>query len=88
MATLHLTAERIREELFMGGFRPMQKADFYSYADAEQGSLIADISVGRFNYEVIFTPSMGNAQIFQMEDDAFVTIAFEMDLISGLSIQL
>jgi hypothetical protein len=88
MATLYLTAERIREELFLGGFRPMQKTDFYIYADAEQGSLIADISVGRFNYAVLFTPSMGNAQIFQLDNDGFETIAFEIDLISGLSIQL
>lgn len=67
---LNLTADRIWSELFNGGFRPMEKGDFYSYADAEPGSLIALIRVGRFEYEVIFTPSIGNVEIYSGEGPA------------------
>lgn len=88
MAKLMLTADRIREELFTGGFRPMAKTDFYVYADADEGSLIADIKVGRFEYQVIFSPAMGNVQLFALEADGFETAAWEMDLLSGEFIEL
>lgn len=87
MAKLMLTADRIREELFTGGFRPMKTEDFYGYCDAEQGSLIADISVGRYRYEVIFTPSLGNVQIFDVTVGCDV-LAWEMDLTNGETIEL
>ena len=88
MAKLMLSAERVREELFTGGFRPMSEQDFYGFADAEAGSLIAEISVGRFRYVVIFTPSLGNVQIFDTRIELASTNAWEMDLLSGLSIEL
>ena len=37
---LRLSAARIREELFTGGFRPMKGHDFDGFADADPGSLI------------------------------------------------
>jgi hypothetical protein len=83
---LNLTAERIRSELFNGGFRPMEELDFYSYADAEPGSLIADIVVGRFVYEVLFTPSIGNVEIFSSE--GVLSSAWEMDLNTGEFVEL
>lgn len=83
---LNLTAERIRSELFNGGFRPMTKPDFYTYGDAEPGSLIALISVGRFEYEVIFTPSIGNVEIHSGESE--ISFAWEMDLNTGDFIDL
>ena len=85
MAKLMLSAERVREELFTGGFRPMKELDFYGFADAEPGSLIAEISVGRFGYVVIFTPSLGNVQIFETSVDP---LAWEMDLQNGETIEL
>lgn len=88
MAKLMLTAERIREELFTGGFRPMVGHDFDGFADAEPGSLIADISVGRFSYVVIFTPSLGNVQIFSSDIERCEYEAWEMDLQTGEIIEL
>jgi hypothetical protein len=82
-----LSAERIREELFTGGFRPMKGHDFDGFADAELGSLIADeIKVGRYVYTVIFTPSLGNVQIFSF--DGGESFAWEMDLQTGEAIEL
>jgi hypothetical protein len=85
---LRLSAERIREELFTGGFRPMVGHDFDGFADAEPGSLMADISVGRFRYVVIFTPSLGNVQIFDNDIENAEFNAWEMDLQTGAFIQL
>lgn len=86
MNVLRLSAERIREHLFTGGFRPMRKEDFYAYCDAEEGSLIANIAVGRFTFDVIFTPSLGNVQIFDYnEKEAKV---WEMDLNDGSLIEM
>jgi len=81
--TLRLSAARVREDLFTGGFRPMVGHDFDRFADAEPGSLMADISVGRFRYVVIFTPSMGNVQIFDTRIELASTNAWEMDLQTG-----
>ena len=88
MAKLMLSVERIRSELFTGGFRPMKTEDFYGFADAEPGSLIADISVGRFGYVVIFTPSLGDVQIFSTDIEKCESEAWEMDLLSGEFIEL
>jgi len=88
MTDLRLSAARIREELFTGGFRPMMGHDFDGFADAEPGSLMADISVGRFRYVVIFTPSLGNVQIFDTRIELASTNAWEMDLQTGEAIQL
>jgi hypothetical protein len=84
MVKLMLTVDRVREELFTGGFRPMSESDFYAFADAEKGSLIADVAVGRHEYTVIFTPSLGSVQIFGDGGMA----AWEMDLLSGDVIEL
>lgn len=83
---LNLTAERIRSELFNGGFRPMTNSDSQMYADADPGSLIADIMVGRFVYEVVFSPAMGNVQIFSYQSE--ISAAWEMDLNTGEFIDL
>jgi hypothetical protein len=83
---LNLTAERIRSELFNGGFRPMANSDFQMYADADFGSLIADIMVGRFVYEVVFSPALGNVQIFSYQGEG--NDAWEMDLNTGEFVEL
>ena len=83
-----LSAARVREELFTGGFRPMKWHDFDGFADAEPGSLIAEIKVGRFDYVVIFTPSLGNVQIFDNSIENAEFNAWEMDLQTGETIQL
>jgi hypothetical protein len=88
MNALRLSAARIREELFTGGFRPMKGHDFDGFADAEPGSLMADISIGRFRYVVIFTPSLGNVQIFDNDIENAEFNAWEMDLQTGEAIQL
>lgn len=82
-----LSAERVREELFNGGFRPMKKEDFYTYADAEEGSLIANISVGRFTFDMIFSPSVGSVQIFDYSDKEEAHV-WDMDLTDGSLIEL
>jgi hypothetical protein len=83
-----LSAARVREELFTGGFRPMVGHDFDGFADAEPGSLIAYPKVGRYSYVVIFTPSLGNVQIFDNDIENSEFNAWEMDLQSGEIIQL
>lgn len=88
MVKLKLSVERIREELFTGGFRPMVGHDFDGFADAEPGSLMADIKVGRFVYVVIFTPSLGNVQIFDSSIENREFNAWEMDLQTGETIEL
>ena len=88
MNALRLSAARIREELFTGGFRPMKGHDFDGFADAEPGSLMADISIGRFRYVVIFTPSLGNVQIFDNDIENAEFNAWELDLQTGEAIQL
>lgn len=85
---LKLTAARIREELFTGGFRPMVGHDFDGFADAEPGSLISYMSVGRFSYVVIFTPSLGSVQIFDNDIENAEFNAWEMDLQTGEYISL
>ena len=88
MAKLMLSVERIRSELFTGGFRPMIGHDFDGFCDAEPGSLIAEISVGRFSYVVIFTPSLGNVQIFSTDIEKCESDAWEMDLNDGSVLEL
>lgn len=83
---LMLTSARIKEELFTGGFRPMNEHDWDAYAGAEEGTLIAEISVGRFVYDVLFTPSLGNVQIYNYQNED--TIAWEMDLLTEKVIDL
>lgn len=83
---LMLTSARIKEELFTGGFRPMAMPDRLPYSGAEEGSLIAEISVGRFTYEVLFTPSLGNVQIYNYQNED--TLAWEMDLLTDKVIDL
>ncbi len=88
MNALRLSAARIREELFTGGFRPMSGHDFDGFADAEPGSLMADISIGRFRYVVIFSPEAGNVQIFDNDIENAEFNAWEMDLMTGAYIQI
>lgn len=87
MNVLRLSADRVREELFNGGFRPMKKEDFNTYADAEEGSLIANISVGSFTFDMIFSPSVGSVQIFDYSDKEEVHV-WDMDLNDGSLIEL
>lgn len=86
MANLRLTSEQIKTHLFNGGFAPMDSHHKLAYCDADDGSLIADIYVGRFRYEVIFSPAMGNVQIF--EYNASGDYCWEMDLNTGEYIEL
>lgn len=88
MVKLMLSAARVREELFTGGFRPMVGHDFDGFADAEPGSLIAYPRIGRHSYVVIFTPSLGNVQIFDNDIEAAEFNAWEMDLQTGETIEL
>ena len=83
-----LSAARVREELFTGGFAPMKGHDFDGFADAEPGSLIAYPKVGRYSYVVIFTPSLGNVQIFDSSIENREFSAWEMDLQTGEIINL
>ena len=85
---LNLTAERIRSELFKGGFRPMRGHDFDGFCGTDEGSLMADIKVGRHDYVVIFSPAMGNVQIFSSVIDERDLSAWEMDLNTGDFINL
>ncbi len=85
---LMLTSARIKEELFTGGFRPMVGHDFDGFCDAEPGSLMADINVGRFKYVVIFTPSLGNVQIFDANIDVCDINAWEIDLLTDNVVDL
>ena len=83
-----LSAARVREELFTGGFAPMKGHDFDGFADAEPGSLIAYPRIGRHSYVVIFTPSLGNVQIFDNNLEVAEFNAWEMDLQTGETIEL
>jgi hypothetical protein len=88
MTELRLSATRIREELFTGGFRPMKGHDFDGFCDADPGSLMADLSVGRFSYVVIFSPEAGNVQIFSASIEDREIYAWEMDLMTGAYIKI
>jgi len=83
---LNLTVERIRSELFTGGFRPMEEIDFHSYSGADPGSLIANLDVDQFSYEVIFSPVLGNVQIISYDGE--YPHVWEMDLKTGDFIEL
>lgn len=85
--TLRLTHTMIQNHLFNGGFKPFDEFDWYAYAGADEGSLIADITVGRFYYQVVFSPEMGNVQIFYIDPDGN-SFAWEMDLNTGDYIEL
>lgn len=82
MAILRLTSDHIKSHLFNGGFRPMEMHDKFAYCDADNGSLIANIYFGRYRYEVIFSPVMGNVQIFEYDEMCFSN-CWEMDLNTG-----
>lgn len=84
---LHLSAERVRETLFRGGFRPMDKNDFMAFADAPAGSLIADIKVGRHEYTVLFDVTMGEFEIIQFHLNG-ESNAWTMDGLTGQTIEL
>jgi hypothetical protein len=81
-----LSASRIREELFRGAFRPLSQADWYAYSGAEEGSLIANLRLGRYEYDVLFTPSMGNVQVFYYEEAD--QLCWEIDLLTDSVIDL
>ena len=87
MTNLKLTAEMIKNHLFNGGFRPFDKYDSMAYADAELGSLITNMEIGKYYYEVIFTPSQGDVQIFYIDPDGN-SECWEMDLNTGEYIEL
>jgi hypothetical protein len=85
---LKLTADLIRAHLFNGGFRPMTKQDYYAYADADEGSLIADIRLGRYAYTVLFSPATGDVEISTFDEKNGQVSAWNMDLNNGNVIQL
>lgn len=85
---LKLTADLIRAYLFNGGFRPMTKQDYYAYADADEGSLITDIKLGRYEYTVLFSPAIGDVEISAFDEKNGVFSAWNMDLNNGHVIQL
>lgn len=85
---LKLTADLIRAHLFNGGFRPMAKTDYDAYDGADEGSLIADITLSGYTYGVIFSPVTGTAQINVFDEATDQFDAWEMDLNNGNVIQL
>ena len=85
---LKLTADLIRAHLFNGGFRPMAKTDYDAFAEADNGSLIADISIGGHTYGVIFSPATGDVEINAFDESKSQFYAWEMDLNNGNVIQL
>lgn len=87
MPDLRLTADHIKTHLFMGEFKPFDEYDWYEFADADEGSLIGYITVGRFYYQVVFSPALGNVQIFYIDPDGN-SFAWEMDLNTGEYIEL
>jgi hypothetical protein len=87
MPDLRLTADHIKTHMFNGGFKPFDKYDWYSYSDADEGSLIADIPVGSFLYQVVFSPEMGNVEINYVDKEGN-SYCWEMDLNTGKYIEL
>ena len=85
---LKLTADLIRAHLFNGSFRAMSKTDYDSYNGADEGSLIADITLGRYTYGVIFSPVTGAAQINAFDETINELYAWEMDLNTGINVKL
>jgi hypothetical protein len=49
---------------------------------------MADLSVGRFSYVVIFSPEAGNVQIFSTAIEDREISAWEMDLMTGAYIKI
>lgn len=85
---LILTAELIRAYLFNGGFRAMTKTDHQTYGGAEEGSLIADIKIGRYTYGVIFSPAIGDVDINTFDEATDQFYSWKMDLNNGNVIRL
>jgi hypothetical protein len=85
---LKLTADLIRTHLFNGSFRAMSETDYYAFAEADNGSLIADITLSGYTYGVIFSPVTGTAQINVFDEATDQFHAWEMDLNNGNVIQL
>ena len=85
---LKLTADLIRAHLFNGSFRAMSETDYYAFDEADNGSLIADITLSGYTYGVIFSPVTGTAQINVFDEATDQFDAWEMDLNNGDVIQL
>jgi hypothetical protein len=66
---LVLTTAHIADHLFNGGFSTLSKYDYQTYADAEAGSLIAYIQIGKYVYHVLFTPSEGDFEVYYYDND-------------------
>jgi predicted Zn-dependent protease len=95
---LMLTQEHIVNSLFTGQFRSLNKYDRYAFADAEENTLIANITVRRFilangqalaeaEYTVLFVPNTGESQIHYFGPDGN-DYCWLMDMKSGLSVEL
>lgn len=78
---LKLTREHIVEHLFNGGFRGFSTEDYYAYADADKDALLANIYIGRYEYEVIFSPSTGDCEIYEIAEDT--SACWNMDMATG-----
>ena len=85
--TMKLTADHIREALFSGMFAPMSNSDFMAYADANPGSLIADICFDSSVYQVIFDPIQGDAEVVFNEENGEFS-AWNVNLKNDQVIQL
>jgi hypothetical protein len=66
----------------------MSKTDYDEYNGADAGSLIADITLGRYTYGVIFSPVIGNVQINTFDEAINEFYAWEMDLNNGNYVRL
>jgi len=65
---LLLTKDDLIQELMTGGFGPMSKDDLACWADADQGTLIAFPKRGRESYAVLFSPKLGEFEIYPAGD--------------------
>ena len=85
---LKLTADLIRAHLFNGSFRAMSETDYYAFAEADNGSLIADITLSGYTYGVIFSPTIGDVDINTFDEATDQFYSWKMDLNNGNVIRL
>lgn len=61
---LLLTKDDLIKELMTGGFGPMSKNDWDCWAGADEGTLIAFPKRGSEQYAVLFSPKVGEFEIY------------------------
>lgn len=62
--TLRITRERLIQEMFTGGFRPMNDNDWAMFCDADEGSLMSEIRCGNHHYMCVFSPATGEIEAY------------------------